>query len=182
MTRFWQMFVKLVDLKSGLMKSTEAIVKEGNWRFIQLGNYTQASPLVINTGVKTKLTWQASDVSYSDGNGLDVSYDYVNQKFVPTTERDVYLAELRFKCIPSANNGHLDVMLESPSSGFNPINASTSTFVRGMGQVHFESKDFVVFIGADVLANGIEVWLTPNSTNVSIYDVSFLTTRISSGK
>lgn len=66
MTRFWQMFVKLVDLKSGLMKSTEAIVKEGNWRFIQLGNYTQASPLVINNGVKTKLTWQSSDVSYSD--------------------------------------------------------------------------------------------------------------------
>lgn len=178
----WNFFAKAVDLSSKRIKSAEAIIKQGDWRFIQLGNYTQASPLVINNGVKTKLTWQLADVSYADGVGLDVSYDHVNQKFTPRTERDVYLAEIRFKSIPSGNDGHLDVTLESPSFDFNPINSKTNTFVKGAGQVHFQTNSFSVFIGSDVKANGIEVWLQPSSTNVSIYDVSFLITRLSSGK
>lgn len=178
----WNFFVKAVDLASKRIKTAEAIIKQGDWRFLQLGNYTQASPLVINNGVKTKLTWQLADVSYADGVGLAVNYDYTNQKFMPTTERDVYLAELRFKCIPSANDGHLDVMLESPTFGFNPINSKTASFVKGIGQVHFQTNTFSIFIGPDVKANGIEVYFTPSSTNVSIYDVSFLITRLSSGK
>lgn len=172
----------LVDLASKRTKSAEAVVKQGDWGFTQLGNYTSIAPLVVSSGTKTKITFQASDVSYQAGVGLVANYDFVSQKFLPSTLNDVFQVEVRMKVKPSSQDGHMDLLVESPTFGFNPINASSLSFVKGANQEHSISADFVLFIGSDVLTNGIEFYVRPNSTGVSIYDVSYMIVRLSSGK
>jgi hypothetical protein len=172
----------MVDLTSKRIKSTEAIVKEGDWGFTQLGNYTLSSPLSATSGTKTKITFQANNISYQAGIGLVANYDFVNQKFLPSTVNDVFMVEVRMKVKPSAQNGHMDLLMESPTFGFNPINASSLSFTKAAGDEHFISSDFLVFIGEDVMNNGIEFYVRPVGTNVQVYDMSYFIVRLASGK
>jgi len=172
----------LVDLTSKRTKSAEAVVKQGDWQFTQLGNYTLASPLSVTSGTKSKITFQPNNISYQDGVGLVTQYDFVNQKFLPSTLNDVFIVEVRMKVKPSAQNGHMDLLMESPTFGFNPINASSQSFTKAAGEEHFISADFLVFIGDDVMDNGIEFYIRPSDTNVQVYDISYFIVRLASGK
>jgi len=173
---------EFVDLTSKRTKSAEALVKEGDWGFTQLGNYTLAAPLVITSGTKTKVTFQANNISYQAGVGLVTNYDFVNQKFIPSTVNDVFMVEVRLKVKPSAQNGHMDLLMESPTFGFNPINASSMAFTKGANEEHFLSANFLLFIGQDLITNGVEFFIRPNGTSVSVYDVSYFIVRLASGK
>lgn len=182
MTRFWQMFVKLVDLKSGLMKSTEAIVKEGDWQFSQIDKYTSASPLVVNAGSTTKLSFDAEDVSFTAGRGEVVAYNYTAQKFLTTTVDDVYMLEVRFKCKSSTQNGHGALKIECPTVAYNPIQANSLSVPLTANSEQFYSFSAPVFIGQDLVTNGLEIKWQSVAGNFSIYDVSFMFIRVSSGK
>lgn len=178
----WNFFAKAVDLSSKRIKSAEAIIKQGDWRFIGLSNYTVVNPLVVLQNVKTKIVYQPQDIGYFEGVGLTINYDHISQKFVNLTARDVYQVEVRFKVKPSLQDGHIDLTVESPTFDFNPVNANSATFVKEANEEHFISQQFMIFIGEDVLENGIEFFITPRRTNVSIYDVSYFITRVASGK
>ena len=175
------MFARMVDLVSNKTKSAQALIRQGEWRFIQLGNYTLASPLLVNNNNKVNITYQLSDVSYTEGNGLDVSYDYVNQKWTPNTQGDVFLVDVRMKVKSSAQNSHLDFIVESPTFAFNPVNASTQSFVHSANDEQFISNTFVLFIGVDVLANGLKFYLEAHDGNFQVYDVSYTVVRVASG-
>jgi hypothetical protein len=178
----WNYCAKMIDLTSKRIKSTQAVLKEGDWNFTQLGHYTSISPLVVSSGAKVKITFQEGDVTYQAGVGLITQYDFINQKFIASTLNDVFMVEVRMKVKPSAQSGYMDLLMESPTFGFNPINASTQTFTKSAGDEHFISSDFLVFIGEDVLSNGIEFYIHPVDTNVQVYDISYFIVRLSSGK
>ena len=173
---------KVIDISTSRNKSAEAIAVEGDWVFFSLNNYTVGSPLVINQGVTTKLTFQASDIFYSTGKGASINYDYTLQKFTPQVLNDVFLVEIRFKAKCSSQNGYGTIMLESPTLLYNPIQASTVGVPKAANQEQFVSISVPVYIGAEVLDNGVEVKWVSESGNFSLYDVSFMIVKISSGK
>ena len=47
----------VIDNQSKESKSAEAIISEGDWKWVMLGNYTLASPLLINNGATSKITY-----------------------------------------------------------------------------------------------------------------------------
>lgn len=62
----------LVDMQSKVERTAESILKQNGWKFIQDGRYTEASPLVITAGSKTKITFDLSQLAYQDGSLLDI--------------------------------------------------------------------------------------------------------------
>lgn len=171
----------IIDNQSKESKSAQALVKESDWRFVQLGNYTSASPLVVNNNTTSKVMYQASDISFTTGKDLIINYDYVAQKWLPDTLNDLFMIEIRFKCKSSAQNSHLDLMLEAPTFLYNPLNAQTQSFVRAANNEQFMSANFYIYIGQDIIDKGVEMKISASGGNISIYDFSYLMVRIASG-
>lgn len=162
----------LVDMQSKVERTTESILKQNGWKFLQDGRYTEASPLVISSGAKTKITFDLSQIAYQDGRLLDLAYDQSSNKFMPTQVGATYLANIRFKAKSSSQNNIVDVALESPSVSFNPIVADTITFNKSANTEHFISITQPIFITQDVVTNGLEIYITPNGGTLSVYDYS----------
>ena len=182
MSTFTTIFLsEISDNKSGRERSASALVRQGDWQFFQLSNYTSASPLNVLAGATTKITFSSSDISYSTGNGFIPSYDYVNQKFSPSVLNDVFLVEIRTKLRCSLQNGHGDLLLESPTFAFNPIQAQSISVVKAANTPQFVSVSVPVFIGQDIIDNGLEVKWSSVSGTFSLYDISFMIVRLSSG-
>jgi hypothetical protein len=175
-------FHELVSLgKKQIKRSLDNLFSQGDWQFLQLNNYTSASPLVVNQGNTRKITFQANNISYQTGRDLNVNYNYTLQKFTPQTLNDVFLVEIRFKAKCSSQNGHADILLEAPSTSINPVQATTFGIPRAANDEQFISVAVPVFIGPEVFTNGLEVKFSAGSGNFSVYDVSFLIVRLTSG-
>jgi len=97
----------LVDTQSKTERTTEAILKQNGWKFIQDGRYTSSSPLTISSGSKTKLTFSLTQLAYQDGRLLDLAYNQSSNKFMPTQVGATYLANIRFKAKSSSQNNIL---------------------------------------------------------------------------
>lgn len=180
--RVTEYFHELVSLgKKQIKRSLDNLFSQGDWQFLQLNNYTSVSPLVVNQGNTTKMTFQANNISYQTGRDLTINYDYIAQKFMPQTLNDVFLVEIRMKMKCSAQNGHGDLLLESPLFAFNPVQGRTLGSPKSANDEQFVSIAVPVFVGADLLTNGLEIKFRASNGNFSIYDVSFLIVRLTSG-
>ena len=144
----------------------------GGWKFLQDGRYLVGTPLVINNGVKTKINFDLTQLAYAAGAGLEINYDDASDKFLPQIENECFTVSLRAKIKPTAQAGTVDLTLESPGAAFNPLVSSTITFNKAAGQEHFVNLTQPIFISADVVTNGLEIYLNPIGTNVSVYDYS----------
>lgn len=171
----------IISGRNGKQRSIDNMLAEGDWQFLQLSNYTSVSPLSILQGNTTKLTFQQSDISYSVGRDLNVNYDYSSQKFIPQTLNDVFLVEVRMKCKCSAQNGAYEIRLESPSFLYNPVQSKSGFISKAANTEQFVSISVPLFIGADILSSGLEVKFKAEAGNFTIYDVSFMIVRLSSG-
>lgn len=162
----------MVDMQTGVQRKTEHILKQNGWVFLQDGRYTEASPLVISAGVKTRITFSLTQLAYQDGQLLAVEYDQQNNRFKPSDVGSAYLLNFRLKVKPSAQNGTADATLEVPSATFNPILAGTLSFNKAAGQQHFFSLTDPIFVSQQMLDNGFEIYIHPVGTNLSVYDYS----------
>lgn len=151
------------------------------WYFKQVAEFDSDNPVTISNGQRVKLTIPENDAGFERVQNLDLSYDYENQLFKPTTEDDIYLTTLRFKAIPSGSFGgvgSLKITVESPNTAFSPISGDQPSFVRGNGDEHFFSSHHHIFIGQELIDNGLEVYVEANDANVDLYDYSFTLTRL----
>ena len=144
----------------------------GGWKFLQDGRYLVGTPLVINAGVKTKINFDLTQLAYVAGIGLNINYDDVADKFRPQVLNECFNVSIRMKVKPTAQAGTVDVTLESPGAAFNPLVSSTITFNKAAGQEHFINLTQPIFISTDVVTNGLEIYLNPIGTNISVYDYS----------
>ena len=182
MSTFTTIFLsEISDNRTGREKSANGIIREGDWSFTQLGNYTEVSPLVVSAGNTAKITFTPSDVSFSTGNGFTASYDFINQKFTPTTVGDVFMVEIRMKIKCSLQNGHGDLMIESPTFAFNPIQGQSINIPKAANTQQFISVNVPLFIGQEIKDNGLEVKWHSVSGNFSLYDISYMIVRLASG-
>ena len=173
---------RMIDLQSGVVKSAQDIAREGGWFFKRVATYTEESPFVINSGETLTLPIPSDDVGEQQGNLLNFSYDYTDQLFKPTTAGEVFTAEIKFKCKPTNQAGHLDLILEIPDYSFNPINGSTLTFNKSAGEEHFFSVNFLPFISEEFAQSGATLKVHAVGTDVSIYDYNFVLVRLHSNK
>ena len=164
----------LVDLEDFIERPTRAVLKQGGWMFLQLGTYTVGSPLVVADGVKTKISFNHSNVIYSESRNFTLNYDTTNDKFHPLGAGDCFTINLRFKLKAASQNGHMDVTAESPTVTFNPILGKTVAFNKQAGDEQFQGLTEMLYISEPVAANGIEVYVKPHGTSVQIYDISLL--------
>lgn len=171
----------VIDLRTGGKKTTSAITREGDWSFTQLGNYTEVSPLVVSAGNTAKITFTPSDISFNVGNGFTASYDFINQKFTPSTVGDVFMVEVRMKIKCSLQNGHGDLMLESPTFAFNPVQGQSINIPKAANTQQFISINVPLFIGQEIKDNGLEVKWHSVSGDFSLYDISYMIVRLASG-
>ncbi|CAM0043168.1 hypothetical protein VPHK406_0028 [Vibrio phage K406] len=174
--------VNLRDPQGKRTKPLDGLHDLGEWQFLQLGHYTEASPWSVTQGTTEKLTFQESDISYIEGNGLAVSYDYTDQLFKPQQLRDIFLSEIRFKCKCTNQNGYADVRVDVPNFVYSPVQGETFGIPKGAGVEQFVSLDGAIFIGQDLIDNGFEINFTAGDGNFQIYDISILSCRIGSGK
>lgn len=147
----------------------------GGWKFIQDGRYTSASPLVLVSGVKTKINFDLTQPAYSTGYGLTINYDDVNDKFMPSVAGSVYTISLRAKFLPLQNGGSVDFVLESPGFAFNPIVAQTGSFNKT--SENFSTVTEMIFIDPLIIAGGLEIYVTAHGSNVNMYDYSIMVQR-----
>lgn len=175
-----QYLYNLISGRTGKERTIDSELSVGDWNFIQLGNYTSASPLSIASTTTAKITFQQSDITFTQGRDLVLNYDFSNQKFMPQNLNDVFLVEVRLKCKCSIQNGYATIKLESPSFAYNPVQAQTFGVPKAANQEQFVSLSVPVFIGTDVKTNGLEVKFNAESGNFQVYDVSLMIVRISS--
>lgn len=150
----------------------------GAWAYMQDGRYTSSSPLTITSGTKHKVDFDLSNLSYVDGRGgLQILYNELSDKFLPETEGDCFLVSFRYKAVPVSQNGSCDIEVECPTVSFNPIVADTVTFNKSAGNEHFFSITQPIFISSFVVDHGLELYMTPRGTNISVYDYSILVIR-----
>lgn len=149
----------------------------GGWSYLQDSRYVVATPKSITATTKTKIDFNLSNIAYSASNALDHNYNDTSDLFFPLLDGEVYHYNFRCKVKPALQNGHLDFTIESPSVAFNPLSAQTVTFSKGAGDEHFFSFIHPIFISADVLTNGIALYVTPRDTNITIYDYSVFIQR-----
>lgn len=168
----------LVDLNKKVERPTNAVLTQGGWRFCQVGTYTLASPLAIADGVKTKLLFNPVSFSFTDGRNFNLNYNTSTERFMPQQVGDALLVNLRLRVKPSAQAGTMDITLESPTVAFNPIMSDTKTFNKSAGTEHFMSSFAPIFISADVVTNGLEVYIKPLGTNLQVYDISIMVSKL----
>lgn len=173
---------RLIDIVSGQRRSVNSLIESGGWFFKQVDTYTESSPLTIADGVKHKLIIPLNDTGLSKGKYFDLSYDPNSHLFLPKTPDDLYLANVRMECKPDSQGGHLDLTIECPSVSYNPINGDTLTFNKSSGEEQFFSPNLILFIGQDLVDNGLEVFLKPSGCDVELYDYSFTLCRLYSNK
>ena len=162
----------ILDHDLQLERSTKSLLKQNGWNFLQDGRYIQASPLSIVDHVKTKITFGLSQLVYTAGEGLQLNYNQPDNRFYPTEVNATYVVSFRFKVVPASQSGFLDVSVECPGASFNPIIQDTCTFAKTAGTEHFFSITHPLFISQDLVTNGVELFIHPNGTNISVYDYS----------
>jgi hypothetical protein len=179
--QYRKILYNLMSWATGKERRVDNILSMGDWRFFQINNYTSASPLVVNQGATTKITYQPTDIFFTVGRDLTINYDYTSQRFFPQTLNDVFLVEVRFKAKSSAQNSAYEIRLDSPTFAYNPVQAQSGSVVKSANVEQFISLAVPVFIGPEIIVNGLEVYFKAESGNFSVYDVSFMIVKLSSG-
>ncbi len=164
----------MIDWDTKVERPAKSILMQNGWAYLQDGRYVVGSPLVVNDGAKTQLTFDLAQLAYADSSNLQLNYNQSNNRFYPTEIKSCYLVHLRFKVKPSANSGHIDLVIESPTVSFNPIVSETMTFAKSAGDEHFFYITSPLFISQDVITNGLTAYVIPHGTNISLYDYSVL--------
>ena len=153
------------------------IERVGGWKFIQDGRYTVSSPLTLTSSVKTKITFDLSQLAYATGVGLTLNYNQSTNRFMPQIPNSTYLISFRGKFKPLQNGGSVDWTVESPGFAFNPIVAQTGTFNKAANIENFATVTEIIFIDPTIISGGLELFITAQGANVQLYDYSIMAQR-----
>lgn len=132
------------------------------WQFELDGQYQNlASALVIAAGVRTKLTINGQRSSGKSPNLITPVWDVAISKFNPLKLGDFYFMRLAITG-QSDNNPSNRYEVEFDVGGTAGVIArETGVFVKGSGNSQGFNFSSGFFVGADFLANGGEIYITP---------------------
>lgn len=162
--------------ESDLDFTTKANNKFG-WNYRKDSQYTSGSPLAISSGVKQLFP----------NNGLGALTDvtrplgivYTGTSFTPTTLNSSYVIRVAFKCVAAAAAGTPYPLKISMEGGATPLQfaAQDVIFKGGGSYVNDIALTFLFFTGTLNTNNPIKIYLTPDGTNITVYDCDYLIQR-----
>lgn len=145
------------------------------WNRYDDQQYTSASKLVVTDGVTETLT--NDGLKFSDTYGSELFYSPGTSTVLAINENDTYIITVTFKASASnTSNGHLDFAMSGPV-GYNRI-AETITFPKGNNIEHNIHLVYQYYADADFVANGAQLQVRPDGTNVSIWDIIYFIQRV----
>lgn len=139
---------------------------------------SSGSPQVVNEGVTAVLTNNAANVISSQlPNGVTSLYD--GAKITPENSGDMYMIRINLTAFTSSQNGVLEIALDIGGTQ-NVILAKDVSFPRGTGLANARdiSESFLVYSLGTFVANGGEIKVTSVTGNTSIYDVTYVISRV----
>lgn len=152
------------------------------WAIYNDSLYTSASPLVINQGVRTKITNNATTVINTQlPEGVTSWWNSTTNKLTPSLDGDSYLVNLRFTAQSSSTSGLADVELDV-GGALGVIDGTTVSLRKGAGNSQRVSIKFDLYSSATFIANGGEFFLNSLDGNTSIYDIRLKITRVHKAK
>lgn len=145
------------------------------WNRYDDQQYTPASKLVVTDGNTVTLT--NDGLKFSDTYGLSSFYSPDTSTILAINENDTYIITVTFKASASnTSNGHLDFSMSGPV-GYNRI-SETITFPKGNNIEHNIHLVYQYYADADFVANGAQLEVRPDGTNVSIWDIIYFIQRV----
>lgn len=145
------------------------------WNRYDDQQYTSASKLVVADGDTVTLT--NDGLKFSEMYGSEFFYSPDASTILAINENDTYIITVTFKASASnTSNGHLDFAMSGPV-GYNRI-AETITFPKGNNIEHNIHLVYQYYADADFVANGAQLEVRPDGTDVSIWDIIYFIQRV----
>jgi len=159
------------------------IATKTGWAQYEDDQYTQVSPLVVNSGVESNLSNNAANViDFQLPVGVTSLYDPVTNKMTPAKSGDGYLLRIGFEAYSSSQNGYGEVHLDIGGT-LGRILTIPITFKKGAGLSNSQSFVVTEFLYSldTFIENGGLITFESIDGNSSIYDISFIFTRVHEG-
>lgn len=158
----------------------EVVNSNTGWASYGDSTYTSVSPLVIAEGATAVIGNNAANVINGQlPIGVSSFYDGATNKITPENSGDAYIIRIDFSAFTSNQNGlaTLELDIGSPQ---NEILRRGFTFPKGSGLANRieVSASTLVYSLDTFIANGGSVELRSDAGNTSIYDVTFIISRV----
>lgn len=163
---------------SVIEESTFSATVGTGWAQYSDGQYTSASPQLVNEGITAVLGNNAASVIDSHlPPGITELYD--GTKITPENSGDAYLLRVNFKAFTSSQNGVLEVALDIGGAQ-GVILSEDVAFPRGTGSgnVRDITRTFLIYSLGTFIANGGEIKVTSVRGNTSIYETTYVISRV----
>lgn len=170
--------ILLFSIKAYTCKAMAYIPQETGWIQYTDSVYTVGSPFTITSGNTDTLENNANGV-IDNQKPYDVPnwYNAATKKLTPTENGDAYIVRLRFKAKTTANNDYMTVMCDI-GAPLGVIYEETKVFPKGANTEHSFIVTMDIFTAATFVANGGIIYVTAATGDLSIYEISYLITRI----
>lgn len=142
--------------------------------------HTSVSPLVIAEGATAVITNNAANVINSQlPIGVSSFYDGVTNKITPENSGDAYMLRIDFSAFTSTQSGlaTLELDIGAPQ---NEILRRGFTFPKGAGLANKidVSTSTLIYTLDTFIANGGSIELRSDVGSTSIYDITFIISRV----
>lgn len=156
----------------------EKIVGSTGWAQYSDSLHTSGSPLVVEQGEEVILTNNAAN-SITGFLPLDVDSLYSNNKITPANSGDTYILRIDFTAYTNNNNGLAEIKLDIGGTQ-GVILKRILQFPRGAGISNARefSTTNLIFTLDTFIANGGEIKVESVRGDTSIFDVSYVITRV----
>lgn len=163
---------------SVIEESTFSATVGTGWAQYSDDQYTSASPQVVNQGVTAVLgNNAASTITAHLPPGITSLYD--GTKITPQNNGDAYLLRVNFKAFTSSQNGVLELALDIGGAQ-GVILSDDVAFPRGTGAANVRdiTRTFLIYSLGTFIANGGEIKVTSVTGNTSIYETTYVISRV----
>lgn len=149
-------------------------VNASGYQWVRDGQYTQASPRAVASGVRTKLT--IDNVPTGQENYKDARYDLFDQangRILFTKPGDMMSIRIAVRAKMAGASGYFDLETSFPSP-VTGTNVTTEVMAKGGGTENRFIRQYDFFIDEYAMTQGyMELWVTP-STNMDFWGLTLL--------
>lgn len=176
----WNEVKTVVNSHAEAIAALEATNVNTGWAIYSDTEYTEGSPLVINSGQTVQLTNNAGTVIDSQlPNGVTSFYNNVSDRVLGINSGDAYSVRISFKAKTNNNNGYAEIDFNiGASTGETVILTRDVNFPRGSGVERAFTSTNLVYSFPTYVENGCAFEFRGITGNTSIYDISFMIARL----
>jgi hypothetical protein len=148
----------------GIQGLVGPVSSQHGWKFYLDGQYTQVSPRTITAGTKTQVTINGALETTGHPPGLPECWNIATNRLIPPALNGFGIVRFAFTAA-TTHNSVTKVEFELDAGGAaGVIFRETLVFSRGQSQPQSFNLIMPLFCGADFVANGGILYLTPEHT------------------